>query len=552
MKKWKLGLSLVITASILAACGGSNGKDTAATKESDINKSANVAQVLRASVPAEITTLDTTKATDRNTFTVIEQIFEGLYRFNGDNELELALAKEPAKVSDDGLTYTFKLKEDAKWSNGEPVTANDFVYAWSKIVNPASAAPNAYLFANIKNAKAITAGEKELAELGVKATSDYELEVNLELPQPSFLSLVAIGWFYPQNQKFVEEQGEAYAMDTSKILYNGPFTLTDWKDGATNWSYEKNTSYHDQKNVSLDKVDISVVKETSTGVQLYEANELDVTTLVGDYAKENEDNPDLVRKQELALQYLSYNTVEGSPLANTHLRKALSLAIDRSAITDNIVANGSDPLGGLIPTKLAKNPESGEDFRKENGSFLDYDLKEAKKEWDLAKKDVGEQLELELVTSDDAMEKKLGEYIQSTISENLKGITIKIRSVPKNVALEERRAGNFDLATAGWIAGDIDPTGFFVLFETDGAYNYGKYKNDKFQQLITDSKTIDANNPEKRYEKFLAAEKILFEDAAFEPLYQRTTNYLQRSTVKGLESHLLGSDFTFRNVTISK
>lgn len=114
MKKWKLGLSLVITASILAACGGSNGKDTAATKESDTNKSANVAQVLRASVPAEITTLDTTKATDRNTFTVIEQIFEGLYRFNGDNELELALAKEPAKISDDGLTYTFKLKEDAK------------------------------------------------------------------------------------------------------------------------------------------------------------------------------------------------------------------------------------------------------------------------------------------------------------------------------------------------------------------------------------------------------------------------------------------------------
>ncbi|MGX7417724.1 ABC transporter substrate-binding protein [Carnobacterium gallinarum] len=554
MRKWKLSLSLVAIIGILAACGNNSTDST--TKGTDgksgTTTTKNIPQEISVSVPAEITTLDTTKATDRNTFTVIEQIFEGLYRFNGKNELELALAKEDALISPDGLTYTFKLKEDAKWSNGDSVTANDFVYAWSKIVDPASAAPNAYLFANIKNAKAITAGEKKLDELGVKAISDYELQVNLELPQPSFLSLVAIGWFYPQNQKFVEAQGDNYALDTDKILYNGPFTLTNWKDGATDWNYEKNQLYHDKKNVSLDKVNISVIKETSTGVQLYEAGDLDVTTLVGDYAKENEGNPDLVRKQELALQYLSYNAAGDRPLKNSNLRKAISLAIDRSAITENIVANGSKPLGGLIPTNLAKNPSSGEDFRKENGSFLDYNLTEAKKEWELAKKELGDTVALELVTSDDAMEKKLGEYIQSSLSENLKGLTISIRSVPKNVALEQRRTGKFDLATAGWIAGDIDPTGFFILFETGAAYNYGKYQNEQFQNLITDTKTVNANNPEKRYAAFLKAEKILFEDAAFQPLYQRTTNYLQRPTVKGLESHLLGSDFTFRNVTVTE
>lgn len=546
MKKWALGISILLAAGSLLGCG----TQAAGNNESDTSANTQSIQETGVGVGAEITTLDTTQATDRNTFTVIEQIFEGLYRFNAEDELELALAAEPATISEDGLTYTFKLREDAEWSNGTPVTANDFVYAWGKMVNPASLSPNAYLFENIKNGAEVVKGEKELSEFGVTAVSDYELKVELEVPRPNFLSLLAIGWFFPQNEEFVELQGDNYGQDTDAIIYNGPFTLVDWKDGATSWAYEKNESYYEKDQVLLDRVNVAVVKEVSTGLNLYETGELDIVTLTGDYAKQFEDDENLIRKQELALQYLTYNASENNPLNNEHLRKAIALSIDRNELTESVLEDGSEPLGGLIPRKLLTNPETNEDFREDNGSFNDYDSEKAKVEWALVQEELGDRVEIELLTNDDATSKKVGTYIQSEVQEHLPGLTVTIRSVPSNVAKTERTSGNYDFSIAGWIAGDLDPTGFFVLLETDSPYNYGSYQNDEYQALIDESKTTYANDSTVRYANFLEAEKILMDTAAFQPLYQRTTNYLQRPTLQGLESHLLGSDFTFRNATI--
>ncbi|EOH97154.1 pheromone-binding protein [Enterococcus haemoperoxidus ATCC BAA-382] len=548
MKKKLLVVSAVLTGLILTACGGNDKKETTKSEDGTIAAS----QKIKISSPAPISTLDTTQTMDKNTFTIVQHLFEGLYRFDDDSTPIPGLA-EKVDISEDGLTYKFTLKEDIKWSNGEPITAQDFLYSWKKLVTPATIGPNAYLLDNVKNSKAIRNGEKSVDEIGLSAPSDKEFDVVLEQAQPSFLAVVSIGWLAPQNQAYVEKQGKEYAADSDHLIYSGPFILTDWDASSDTWTLKKNPEYYDADKVKLEEVKVNTIKEENTGINLYQSNELDLTRISGQYVQQYSDDAGYVTHSDVANNYLDFNKKEGTALANTHLRKAIAQTIDKDALTKSVLNDGSKPLNGLIPSDLYKNPETSEDFRKFSGDHLVHDVKKAQVEWEKAKADLGDNIKLSLLVSDDDNGKKISEYIQSQLQENLKGLEITINAQPKNNLLQTRKDKNYELSLSGWIAGSSDLDSYFNLYAGESAYNYGSYKNADYDKLVTDARTVNANTPDKQFDDYKKAEDILLDQGAAQvPLYQSASNYLINPKIKGISYHLYGDYFNLRTAYLEE
>ncbi|MEI5994218.1 peptide ABC transporter substrate-binding protein [Candidatus Enterococcus mansonii] len=548
MKKKLLVVSAILTGLLLTACGGNDKKETTKNKDGAIAAS----QKIKISSPAPLSTLDTTQTMDKNTFTIVQHLFEGLYRFDDDSTPIPGLA-EKVDISEDGLTYKFTLKENIKWSNGEPITAKDFLYSWKKLVTPATIGPNAYLLDNVKNSKAIRNGEKSVDEIGLAAPSDKEFEVTLEQAQPSFLTVASIGWLAPQNQAYVEKQGKEYATDSDHLLYSGPFILTDWDASSDTWTLKKNPEYYDADKVKLEEVDVNTIKEENTGINLYQSNELDLVRISGQYVQQYSDDEGYVTHSDVANYYLDFNKKEGTAPDNLHLRKAIAQAIDKDALTKSVLNDGSKPLNGLIPSNLYKNPETSEDFRAFSGDHSVYDVKKAQAEWEKAKAELGDKIKLSLLVSDDDNGKKISEYVQSQLQENLKGIEITINAQPKNNVLQTRKDKNYELSLSGWIAGSSDLDSYFNLYAGDSAYNYGSYKNADYDKLITDARTIHANTPNKQFDDYKEAEAILLDkDAAQVPLYQSASNYLINPKIKGISYHLYGDFFNLRTAYLEE
>ncbi|HDV0834252.1 peptide ABC transporter substrate-binding protein [Enterococcus faecalis] len=547
MKLGKKVVGLIATGFLLAACGGTK---EAAEKVDSGNLAAE--QKISISSPAPISTLDTTQTTDKNTFTMAQHLFEGLYRFDDDSATVPALAKD-VKISDDGRKYHFTLREGIKWSNGEPITAQDFVYSWKKLVTPATIGPNAYLLDSVKNSFEIRNGEKSVDELGISAPNDKEFIVELKQAQPSFLAVVSIAWLAPQNQKFVEAQGKDYALDSEHLIYSGPFTLANWDATSDTWTLKKNPEYYDADQVKLEEVAVSTIKEDNTGINLYQANELDLVRINGQYVQQYQDDPGYVSHPDVANYFLDFNKKEGTPLANVHLRKAIGQAIDKEALTQSVLNDGSKPLNGLIPSKLYANPETDEDFRAYSGEYLKNDVKKAQAEWTKAQADVGKKVKLSLLAADTDQGKRIAEYVQSQLQENLPGLKITISSQPSNNVNQSRREKNYELSLSGWIAGSSELDSYFNLYAGESSYNYGNYHNAKYDQLVEDARTINANNPEKQFAEYKEAEDILLnQDAAQVPLYQSASNYLINPKLKGISYHLYGDYFHLRNAYLTE
>ena len=547
MKLGKKVVGLIATGFLLAACGGTK---EAAEKVDSGNLAAE--QKISISSPAPISTLDTTQTTDKNTFTMAQHLFEGLYRFDDDSATVPALAKD-VKISDDGRKYHFTLREGINWSNGEPITAQDFVYSWKKLVTPATIGPNAYLLDSVKNSFEIRNGEKSVDELGISAPNDKEFIVELKQAQPSFLAVVSIAWLAPQNQKFVEAQGKDYALDSEHLLYSGPFTLANWDATSDTWTLKKNPEYYDADQVKLEEVAVSTIKEDNTGINLYQANELDLVRINGQYVQQYQDDPGYVSHPDVANYFLDFNKKEGTPLANVHLRKAIGQAIDKEALTQSVLNDGSKPLNGLIPSKLYANPETDEDFRAYSGEYLKNDVKKAQAEWTKAQADVGKKVKLSLLAADTDQGKRIAEYVQSQLQENLPGLEITISSQPSNNVNQSRREKNYELSLSGWIAGSSELDSYFNLYAGESSYNYGNYHNAKYDQLVEDARTINANNPEKQFAEYKEAEDILLnQDAAQVPLYQSASNYLINPKLKGISYHLYGDYFHVRNAYLTE
>lgn len=539
-------VSLGFTVGLLLLLGGCYSASSSSSSTSSEAKK----QEIAISLPTQLSTLDTTQTTDKNTFTIAQQIFEGLYRFDDDSNPVPGLAKSVA-ISADGKTYTFHLRDNLKWSNGTALTAADFVFAWKRLVDPATQGPNAYLLDSVVNSYDVRTAAKPVSELGISAPDDQTFVVKLAQAQPSFLSVVSIAWLAPQNEAYVTEQGDDYGKTSENLIYSGPFALEDWNQTGDDWTLVKNKNYYDAKEVKLATVHGSTVKEENTGINLYQSGELDLTRISGQYVQQYSSEKGFVSHNDVANYFLDFNKKAGTALANVHLRKAIALAIDKTSLANDVLNDGSKALNGLIPANLYANPDTKEDFRNYSGSYNTYDLTEAKKEWQQAQADLGDSVKVDLLVSDDDNGKKISEYIQSQLQDNLSGLTITITPQPKNNVNQSRRDKNYELSLSGWIAGSSDLDSYFNLYKTGSAYNYGAYDNDEYTTLVEKARTTDANDPDKQFADYKQAEAILLEkDAAQVPLYQSASNYLINPKIKGIAYHLYGDYFNLRGAYV--
>lgn len=527
----------ILSITMLTACGG-NDKDNSQSSSSADEK----LEVLNLSVPAELPTVDPALVQDAISFNALNQVMEGLYRLDQKGNPIPAAADGEAEVSEDGLTYTFKLKPNLVWSNGDAVTAADFEFGWKRVVDPKTAANYAFIMKDVKNAQKIMDGTVASEELGIKAMDELTLEVKVEKPTENFLTTITRGTFFPQNEKFVKKEGEQFGTNSERAIYNGPFVLTEWDGTGLSWNYEKNPSYWDKKNVSLDKVTNQVIKEATTGINLYENDTIDLVRLTGEQAKQYIDNPEFKAPLEARSVYLELNQIDHPALKNQKVREAIALTINREDLVKMIIANGSEALGGLVTNDLAKNTETKEDFRKASGSYLDYDAKKAKALWNEAQKELGSSTaEIELVTDDDETSKKVSQFIQSSIEAELEGIKVKIRNVPFKNRIELGDTGQFGLLLSGWGADSNDPDAFLNLFLSDSVFNGGKYKNQEYDKLVIAATGEDSSDPKKKWADDLAAEKLLMQDVGIVPLYQKADSMLLKSKVKDYIQYQIGS-----------
>jgi len=552
-KKWGYGI-VAVCGIVLAGC--STGGTSSTGESSSGSGTAAAEQIFNVVVQQEMPSADLSLATDTISFSALNNVYEGLYRLDADSKPEPAGAAELAEVSEDGLTYKLKLREDAKWSNGEPVTAADYVFGWQRTVSAETGSEYAYLFAPVTNAEAITAGEKDASELGIKAVSDYELEITLTTPTPYFQYLLAFPSFFPQSQAVVEDNGDQYASTSDNAVYNGPFVLAGF-DGPgtdTEWSYEKNDQYWDKGTVKLDTINVSVVKESSTSLNLFQDGQADDVILTGELAQQMANDEAFVSEPLARTSYIELNQrEEDSPFRNEDLRKAISYAIDRDALVTSILGDGSLASTGLIPKGMTFNPTDNTDFVDEAESVIEYDQEKAKEHWEKAKEALGiDSLSFEILASDTDSTKKAIEYIQSAIQDTLDGVKVSLSPVPFSVRLDRSNSGDFDVVMGGWGADYADASSFTDLFVTDNSYNRGRWTSEAYDAAVKSSATTNAGNPDARWQDLLDAEKIIMDQQGVIPVYQNVEAHLRAPKVKGVVSHGAGAQYDYKWAVIEE
>ncbi|MED1268079.1 peptide ABC transporter substrate-binding protein [Bacillus mycoides] len=537
-KKSHLMVMALVTTLLLTACNNkANKSDTEAKK-----------QVLNVTVSEEIPSLDTAKTMDGTSAHVMQNIFEGLYVLDDQDQPIPAVAKS-FKRSEDGKKYTFDLRKDAKWSNGDSVTANDFMFAWRKAVSAETASQYAYMLFYIKNAKEINKGTIPLNELGVKVIDDYKLEVELEQPIPYFLQLLALPIYLPQHESFLKEQGENYGLEPNNLIYNGPFVLETWKH-EQGFQLKKNDTYWDQKKVKLDEINFQIVKDTMTVVNLYEAGDLDRVPINSQFVDKYKGSKELHMSSDPGIAMLRFNE-KNNALANKKVRQSITLALNKDDFVAHFINNGAKPASGLVPAGHI-NEETGKDFRKENGDLSPYDLQNAKKIWEEAKKELGvEQIKLEFLTFEQDNAKRMAEYIKGDLEKNLQGLTIQIKQQPFKQKLQLEQTGDYEISMSNWGPDYKDPISYLELFTTGNPNNKMSYSNSRYDELIKKAKNDFVLDPEKRWEALVEAEQVLLEDAAVAPLYHIGSAYVQKDYVKGIEKHQFGGVYTYKNAYIA-
>ena len=483
----------------------------------------------------DIASVDNSQATDTLSFNILLNTQDSLYRLDKNGKPQAALAQKTT-ISKDGKTYTFKIRPNAKWSNGDPITAKDFVYSWRRVVNPKTGSQNAFNFFQIKNAKAINSGKMDPDQLGVKAPDDHTFVVNLSRPVSYFKNLVSWPLFAPENQKVVEKYGKAYGTSATKTVSSGPFILKGWDGTNASWTLAKNPHYWDKKHVKLNKVNESVVKDAQTGINLYQNKKVQETVLIGEQVPQFKGQKDLIFRHASGGVRIDMNQKKIKAFQNRDVRRALSLAVNRKQLTKNVLQDGSLEPKGFTPVGLAKDPTTKKDFAKQTvvKDAVSHNLPQAKKLLAKGLKATNtKKLDLELMVDDSPNTKKTGEFVQGEL-EKLPKVKVHIQSLPKVQRLSRERKGDYDMVIATWNATISDPINFLDIWESNSTYNDSNWKNEKFDQYLELSENKYANQPAKRWSYLQKAERELMKDQGTIPLYQVTQAQLLDPKVKGI------------------
>lgn len=539
MKKFKLFTILIALTVVLAGCGSAEGIYS------------DKGQVFRKVLPQDITSLDSTLATDTVSFDMYNQIYEGLYTLDKDDKAQPGVAKEMPKESNGGKTLTIELRKDAKWSNGDPVTAHDFEFAWKRVVNPETASEYAYIMYDLKNAEDINMGKKDVDELGVKAVDDHTLKVELNKPIPYINEMFAFGTFMPQNEKVVKKHGQQYGTTADKTVFNGPFKIEQWRV-EDKIQLVKNEDYWDKEAVHLDRVNYKVLKDQQAGASLYDTGSVDDTVITADQVDKYEDNAGLKKRLLASTFYIKLNQKTVPAFKNKDMRLAISQAINKEGYVNAVKNDGSEATDGFTSKLTAETPD-GKDFAETIDSPLSYNPEAAKEHYEKAKKDLGiKDLTFTMNTEDTPSSKISAEYIKAQVEKTLPGVTMKIKQLPFKQRLNQESSETHEASLSGWGPDYPDPLTFLSIMTTGAAQNNTGWGSKEYDQLIEDANGKLLKKPEERNAAMKKAEEMMLEDAPVAPIYQKGEAHLTNPQVKGLIYHQIGGDTSLKNVRIDK
>lgn len=549
-----LVLSLVLTAFI--GCTDKNepepeeetpAQDEPVDEEED-EEPEEVEQVFTYNLAAEPETLDPGKATESVGINILGNTSEGLTRVAKDGSAEPGVA-EKWDISEDGKEYTFYLREDAKWSDGKPVTANDFVYAWRRVLNPDTAADYAYFLYPILNAEAANKGEVSVEEIGVEAVDDHTLKVTLTDPVNYFLSLCTFVTMQPVREDVVNADPEGWGIADNGIISNGPFYVTEWKHNEK-VMLAKNPEYWDADNVKLEEVVVTLINEDSTALAAFEAGDVDAIdgVPVAEIPRLLSESDEMYILPNLSLYYYVFNNNE-PPFDNELVRKAFALAIDRKAIVETVTMDGALPATGIVPNGLNYG---GGDFREAGGDYgikPEAQVEEAKKLLEEAGYPNGEGLPaIKLNYNTSERHKKIAEAIQEMWKKNL-GVEVEIFNQEWKVHLATLEEGNFQIARIGWGADYVHPMSFFDMWIEGSGNNYSGYFDKEFDSLVKEAMiTTDENEAAKLLHK---AEDIWMNRMTISPIYYATDPEMVKGYVKDWWKSPVGNMF-IRDAYIEK
>lgn len=541
MKKnvFALVSSVAVLGTALAGCSGGQQASNTPAPQSNTQAPAAPApapaekkpQVLRLNLHSEPPTADPGLAEDTTSGAIILATFDGLTRIGSDEKPHEAAA-EKIEVSEDLLTYKFTIR-DHKWSNGDPVTAHDFEYAWKRALDPKTASNYAYQLYYIKNGEKANKGEAKLDDVGVKALDDKTLEVKLENPTPFFLELTAFRTYFPVNKKVIEAN-EKWAGEAATHVGNGPFKIDTWEH-KSKLVLVKNDSYWDKDKVKLDRIEFAMVEDENTELSMFDNGELDwagspTSDLPTDAIPALKEQGKMTTKPIAGTYWYKFNT-EKPPFNNVKIRKAFAYSIDRQSLIDNITQRGQLPATGAVPPSMAL---------KADGYFKDNDLETAKTLLQEGMKELGITKLPSITLSYNTSEghKKIAEAIQDQWKKNL-GVEVKLENKEWKVYLEDLHAGNYQIGRMGWLGDFNDPINFLELYKDKmGGNNDTRWEHPKYKELLTQS--ASEADPEKRKKILADAEQILMDEMPIAPIYFYTQSWVQNPSVKGVQMTGLG------------
>lgn len=542
-------LTLVLAfGSVLAACGSDNSNEGSQSGEGN----APAEQVLNINLSAEPPTFDPAQAQDSQTNTVLKLMYEGLVRMGEDGNPVPGVA-ESWEISEDGKEYVFTLREDAKWSNGDAVTANDFVFAWKRVLDPAStpAPPYAYQLYYIENAEQFNTGEiTDFSQVGVEAVDEKTLKVKLVNPTPYFLGLTSFYTYYPVHSSV--EGNDKWATNKDSMVVNGPFTLTEWTTGQK-IQVTKNEQYWDKASINLARVDMSLTNSGATELSSYRNGEIDYAgapngEIPTDQIKGVQSElPDEFNVKGIASTYYYMFNVTAEPFQNAKIRKAFAMSINRQAIVDNVTLGGQLPAFGFVPPGIKG---ASEEFRTEvEDAYFEENAEEAKRLLEEGMKEEGYTTlpKVTLIYNSSEAHQKLAVAV-ADMWKNALGVEVATQNQEWGVFLETRKNLNYQVARAGWSADYNDPMTFMDMWTTGNGNNDSGYANPEYDALIKQAAV--EQDAAKRNDLFAQAEKMLVEeDMVIAPLYYYTNVSLTKPYLKGVSLDFSGAiDFTRASV----
>ena len=530
-----------------AQAAGSDASGSAQAGTSDLN--------VMLETPVE--SLDPQQATDGTSFEVIADYTDGLMQMDADGKSVPAIA-ESYDVSTDGLTYTFHLRKDAKWSNGDPVTAADFVFGWQRAVDPSVASEYAYMLSDIgqvKNAAEIIAGKKDKAELGVKAVDDTTLEVDLVAPVSYFASLMYFPTFYPVNQKFFETCADTYGTSPETTLSDGAFVLDSYEPAATQFHLTKNADYYDAQRVNLAGLNYQVIQDSQQALMSYQTGTLDMTLVNGEQVDQVKDDPAFKAVGAGYLWYVSPNIAKVPELANQNIRMALTMAIDRASIATGVLKDGSTPTFTAVPPQFATGPD-GSDFSADQTKFADvcaFDAAKAADYWKKGLQELGKtSISLDMTVDADDAPQKVAQVLKEEWEQELPGLTVNLVIEPKKQRVQDLQDGNFQLGLTRWGPDYADPMTYLGMWVTNNSNNYGLWSNKDYDDMIAECTTGDlAMDAQGRWTKLFDAEKLVMDNAVIFPIYTQCNAEMVSTKVTGVAFHPVALNRVYKDAVKS-